>query len=375
MSNIGICQSKVHAHIDIHTGTELKKPPKTLILPRIHVQVYLLTIPPIPEAQLEGHLAYRLRGLYPGNIENAEYDYIRFHRNNDDEDSVILFAAPGSELSSIAGPSVNMVLPVLYIVPWLEKKQVASCFFVVETPEWIEIIQFQNACLVFSRVYDLSNNKSAIYEELSENKENTPVYFLSLCGNREIDSKILSTLNKAPIYVSGKDIFSQKPLKKALFSKKRGIGGQRSLLRSVLIICIAILSLGSWVKTMDVRESYRTVLLRELTRRRAQLVRERELVTEYQELRNRAAALADLPVYSPYQALSVIQELGGRGFELRNFVFRENGFEIQGRGRETLSFLRRLSEHPDISTVELLQILSVGDEGLEQFSIAGRLYD
>jgi hypothetical protein len=353
---------------------------RAFLVSPLEIPVYLLELPEMKDALVEGEIRKRLKALYPGAPENTELDYTLFRRGEKTASrTAVVYAAPRQSCETYRSLGRPLIPGTALMRIGMDRAGIKTGLCVISAAEWIEAAFFEESRILRcgscpASAEGLSPGFAASF---INNGTTGPAEALLINAGSpgEEHEKIEKLLRQFFDKVSTADINAIAPrggLKNlGIFNDSRS----RSLARRRRSTA-ALLFLSGISLLLSLRDAAEQTRL-ELSRTERQARERRQTLDRAQALEKEIAAiLADSGAKEGSEGIDpygIIDELRGclSGGWIRSLVIQGDTFDFEAEGADSIGVLQSLQESGRFSGLSLRRA-SLSPIAGDRFAISGK---
>ncbi|ULQ59084.1 hypothetical protein K7I13_11275 [Brucepastera parasyntrophica] len=354
-----------------------------LLVSPMDVHVYFLNLPELNQAHYKGAITFQLRTLYPGDPAETVFDYRTVNKTKRGPDSqTAVFVTERAVLETYKTKNVPLLSGLAFLTAAAEKSTGTVKAVFLLTKNWFEAAAFRDQELVkYTSGYITGSKTAQVLAAFCSEFENEPLSIQLISRSAEQNrcreyGMELEGISETLSYLKLEEMADSLKLSRTeIFSARK----KNNRINHKLVIAVIIL--------LVLCTSY--ITLRVLTSRTEKQLTEVKAYYEKKMALNRKADLLDQEIYRlaemngsgsinpAYNMYEIISEIHGAlsGAWVKSLVIRENSFNIEAEGADSLKVLQLLRESSAFSNITLHQASPSKIRG-EQFSISGSIsYD
>lgn len=353
----------------------LSAPIETVVVSRLDCDVKLIDVPPVASSDLDGLLRYRLRAIYPGDLDRVVVDHLIQRGKAGSNAVVAIMERDRLEAYRRAAPGARMTLPSTLLALSLGEA-IGGERVVYWANAYAEVMRFVEGRLVDSilmRREHRSSDLSRLFRLLGD--EAGTIHLIAT--RNEIEGiehwRERGLLNGAAVEVSPLELL-RPPRKHAgvLFQeRKQRMVINTLLLRSLLVAAIVALALGLFYKRIAFADT-------ELARYRAAVAASQQaglgtarIEARYASLEKELVRLSVRRPLDAYQFLSELRGVLGPRVFVEDLVLQKRHFQFQAVGADALGIMERFRANSHFTAVTLLETTPLHHTGRELFVVTG----
>lgn len=316
--------------------------------------VFTLHIPRLRGKSLRNAIRYKLVTVFPGDINEFDFDY---KRNGGEKDSYIVFVLPKA-LSSDA-----RYLSTLIVKNHVRVNDGVVCFI---HNDWLEVCAFSGGALKSTYVKKI--DYETLVDEISRISGEGPGKVYVVCPkskDRYLNGCI--SIDKSKIlYIE--DLFVSIE-NDAVFANKGPEYRRKRMIRAI-VCCAAIIGFGCFFA-----QYHAVVRERDFEREQTEMNAERyrkqqaELTAMKIKLNEELDGLVSKRTVYPFDVMKIVATCLDAKTQILSATFKDDFFQIEAVTHDALQVLRRFEENRMITNIAMQNISSV--KGVERFSVSG----
>lgn len=350
-------------------------PVHTLVVSRLDCDVKLIEVPPVASGDLEGLLRYRLRAIYPGDLDRVAVDHLL--QRNAAGSGVVVAIMDRERLEAYrrAAPGARIVLASTLLLS-SSAEAISEESIVYWADAYAEVMRFKDGALVDS-VLMRREHRSADFARLLRllGNESRPVRLIA--AKNEIEGierwRDGGLLNGTTISVSPLELL--RPLRKrtgALFQERKTRRVIRPLLlRSLLGTAVVLLALGLFYKRIAYTQEEVARYRAAVTSSQQEGIGTARLQAQYANLEKELGRLSARRPVNAYRFLSELRGVLGPHVFVEDLVLQKRHFQLQAVGADALAIMERFRTDPRFRAATLLETTPLRGTGREQFVVTG----
>lgn len=341
-----------------------------LLVSRLDFDVQVLSIPRVPDSEVDGLIRYRLRSIYPGNPGDTSFDY-RLESDGVRQTAVVFIARKKvlEGYKSAAGQK-PIYLPYALIQRIARARKDVRVWFC--HPAWVEMSTFRAGMLVSSAVVPREEGElDFAHAEGVEQEDARAFPLLLIACNDEIDrirqqvplAQVLTfqVLESALRNIDG--LFREQKRAPTLFTPVARITG--------LVLIVAILGTIVFFKRVWIAEDHTRTLKKTFSTLETQSQRTISLEKEVDALRSELARMDSARPQDLYLFLSELTGVLGGDVQIRSLQVQGDTFQIEAAGSNPLKLMEGFRDSALFDAVKLSQVVPDARSGKERFSFSG----
>ena len=349
-----------------------------VLVSRLDFDVQVLSVPHVPENEMDGLIRYRLRSIYPGNPGETSFDY-RLESDGQVRTAVV-FIGRKKVLEDYKAAAKQRPI----CLPYALTKRIARARKDVRVwfchPAWVEVSTFRAGLLVSSvvgrredRPFDFAHFESM------EADDNRALPLLLIASQEEIgqlrghrEGSVPSAASQAELLSFGDlestlrnvdGLFREKKRTPRLFTPTARIAG--------LVLIVAVLTVLVFFKRVWMAESREGALKKTYSVLESQIRRSLDLQKDVDALRAELARIDSARPQDLYLFLSELTGVLGEDVQIRSIQIQEDGFQIEAVGSNPLRLMEGFRNSALFDAVKLSQVVPDARSGKERFSFSG----
>jgi hypothetical protein len=347
----------------------------------LDIPVYLLELPDMKEALLEGEIRNRLKALYPGDPENTVIDYTLCPRSKKTAPQVAVAYVSSRQTSTIYRGLRRPLVPGTAIMNLAMRKTGAeSALCVIATEEWIEAAVFEGALLLRYGSCPAPSASStglpfiASFVNTGGSGPAAALFIRAGSPNEQNEKteKVLRQFFNPVTTLDINGIASKGKLKNlGIFndSRRRSPERQKKITGALLLLnCVSLLLSLQSVSGRTKRELSR--MEQQAEEQGQTLDRAEALESEIAELLAGGKAKDPEGRIDPYGIIAGLQRCLSGGW-IKSLVIQGNNFDLEAEGADSIGVLQSLQNSGLFSELSLRRA-SGSPLGGDQFTISGR---
>jgi hypothetical protein len=346
----------------------------------LEISVYLLELPDLKEALLEGEIRKRLKALYPGAPENTELDYTLFRRGSKAASrTAAVYAGPRQTCEAYRGLKRPLVPGTALMRIGMGRAGLKTGLCVIAAAEWFEAAYFEESLILrcgscpapsdglpFSFAASFVNSgkagpaealviRAGSTEEQNEKTEKLLLQFFSRVAALDIE-KI-----PAKGRLKNLGIFNDSRIRSAARQKR---GATALLLLSGVSLLLSLRGVAEQTRLELSQIEKQGKERREILDRAAALESEIAEMLASSEAEDRHAKI------DPYGVIDGIRSCLSGGW-IRSLVIQGSNFELEAEGADSIGVLQSLQRSGRFGELSLRRSSSSPISG-DQFAISGK---
>lgn len=337
-----------------------------VLVSRLDCDVRFVDLPPVPEREVEGLLTYRLRSIYPGDPSETVFDY-RLLGEGKQRQAVLLITRRETlrRYRAVAGGR-PLLLPITMLDRIVQGRESVRVWFCAG--EWLEHLVFRNGRPVSSAVRraDAADPLAVVHAdgELPPEVRAIP----ALCVVERLGARTLPGGMEA---VALATIAAGTRRSAGVFRGRRRdflLSGAGLALLGAACAILAVAVLAKYVDRAErrVADLSTACAALEAESRRALAIRKEDEALEAAVVRMEAMRPRDV-----YASLSSLLDVLGEETQLVGLTLRDETFQVEAIGTNSLGLMERLRAHESFGEVRLSRVVPEAQSGRERFSFAG----
>jgi hypothetical protein len=354
---------------------------RAFLVSPLEIPVYLLELPNLKDAFLEGEIRNRLKALYPGAPENTVIDYTLCPGDKKTASLAAVVYVSSLPTSKMYSGLERPLIPgtaVMRIA--LRKAGLKSAFCVLATEEWVEAAVFEGALILrygscpapsgeapFSFIASFVNSgesgpAAALFIHAGSPKEQ----------NEKIEKMLLQFFNPVTALDINETALKGKLKRLGIFndSRRRSLERQKRSAGALLLLNCASLLLSLRVVSGRTKLELSRMEKQEREQRQT-LERAKALETEIAELLASDARANQDGRTDPYGIIAGLQRCLSGGW-IKSLVIQGENFDLEAEGADAIAVLQSLQTSGRFSELSLRRASSSPISG-DQFAISGRV--
>lgn len=346
---------------------------------------YVIDLPPLKTEHIDGAVRFRLRTLHPGDLAETSIDYsidtVLMRSFSRTGGSIAAFAVNNAVLETYQNQHVPLISGITIIQQSALKIEKGISLGILATADWIEVALLDDGNILASVAFDPQKD-----EHWSDQLANLPGFPLPESLNVFIISQNLASNNLqsisanlaqagivTPAMINLQQAFDSLSLKSGgIFTKKDTPSrfSRRHILEALLVLNLfaGTITVSQYANQAEIREKN---LKKEYNKRKQFALEMEKIKTEISVLEGSGNASLSQRVTSPYVIISEITA-NLHGAWIRSLIIRDDGFQLEAEGADSLAVLNSLNTSDSFSNVSLHQAIPSPVRG-ELFSISGSL--
>ncbi len=343
-----------------------------LLASRLDFDVQVLSIPRVPDNEIDGLIRYRLRSIYPGNPDETSFDY-RLESAGARQVAVVFISRKKvlAGYRSAAGQK-PICLPYSLIRKTVRARKNIRIWFC--HPGWVEISAFraglplsnavvprEEGALDFGHVESVEQDDVrtlpllliACKEDIDRMRQQSPAAQPQLLSFPELESGLRN--------VDG--LFREKKRTPAILTPAARIAG--------LALIVAVLAVSVFFKRVWMEENRAAILVKTYSTLEKQSSRTIVLQKQVEGLRSELARLDSAEPQDLYLFLSELTRALGDDVQIRSLQVQGDSFQIEAAGSNPLKVMEGFRDSARFDAVKLSQVVPDVRSGKERFSFSG----
>jgi hypothetical protein len=356
---------------------------RAFLVSPLEMPTYLLELPDMKDALIEGEIRSRLKTLYPGDPENTELDYTLWPRRKKTEPRIALAHVCSRLTGEMCRGLQRPLIPGTTLMRLaMNKAALESALCVIATEEWVEAALFEEARVIRYGSCPVSSASS----------EGSPFSFITSFGsggesgrgaalfirtgssdkrNEETEKALLQFFDP-PMVFDINEVVSKRKLKSlGIFndSRRRSRELQRRSTGALIFLnCVSLLLSLHSVSGRTKLELFK--IEKQEKEHRQTLDRAKALEDEIAELLARNKTGNQEGKTDPYSIITGLQHCLS-GAWIKSLVIQGDNFDLEAEGADSIAVLQSLQRSDIFSELSLRRASSSPIAG-DQFFISGR---
>ena len=348
-------------------------PVEILVVSRLDCDVKCVDVPPVGERELEGIIRFKVRSVYPGDLEQVAIDHIAQPRRN--RVTVTIIRNETLQKYREAAPEARLVVMSSLVPSALAGLSGASV--VHWTRQYAEVMRFESGALAESVVVQRErtpDDYARLQRMLGAETRST----ILVAEARELDwirqHGSHGPLNGTPVKMTSLASLQIHPRRIEPLYRPRAMRrtAGRMATRIGLAVLVVMLAAGLFLKRVHRAEQEVAQYRAALSGSEASGAQAAQLAAQYGALQKTLAALVAKKPVDTYRFLGDLREVLGPKVMVTDLVVQQGAFQLQAVGENSLSVMERFSSNPRFSGVTLLRTTPLGANGREEFIVSGR---
>jgi hypothetical protein len=355
---------------------------RAFLVSPLEIPVYLLELPDLKEALLEGEIRSRLKALYPGAPENTAIDYALCPGNKKTAPrSAVVYAGSRQTAATYRGLGRPLIPGTALMGLAMRSAGLGSALCVIATAEWVEAAFFEGprilrygSCPAPSAPSPPPFSFIASFVNSGEGGRAAALFIRGGASREQNEKteKILLQFFKPVTALDLNEIAPRGNLQRlGIFndSRRRFLARQRRSAGALLILNCVSLLLSLRAVSGQTRTELSRLEQQEREQRQA-LEKAAELEREIAELPARRGGKDQDKGMDPYGLIAGIQRSLSGGW-IRSLVIQGENFDLEAEGADAIAVLQSLQGSGAFSELSLRRASSSPIAG-DQFTISGR---
>jgi len=355
---------------------------RAVVMSRSDILVNVVELPSLSPREIEGFLAYRIRGLYPGQPDETEIDYRVLSWGGRRYAVLFLVQRQVLEEHRRAAQGRPLILPYSLIAPLLHRPAPnRTTVGLLWHATWIDALVLEPGTPPRSVALPRAGSVAADLDRLES--------LLEVAGAVEwrivaIEPELATLRRTLERRARGPGPVTVVPLERAVrrlghrapapFTRRaRPAGIPRRVRVPIALLAAAALSFLALKRSVDRDAAYASLLHRSVVERQARAETLAVLQREIDALRADLDALRTNRPPDPGRVLGELALVLGTGARLESFSLENGLFQLEAVGSNPLELMERFASSESFDDVRLLQIVPEKDGVRELFRLTGRV--
>lgn len=356
---------------------------RAVMMARPDVNVQVIELPAVPEAEIAGFLAYRIRSLYPGQPDETSFDHRVLKWAGRRYAVLFLVRRPVLDEYRRVAEGRPLFLPYFLIAPLVRSPRPGRVTVgMLWHPAWIEALVLPPSGPPRSHLLPRTGEAAADLERLEAllPEGSATVDWRAVAAGSELGELQLALARPR----SRPDSVTVVPLEQALrrlgrrppslfTGRRRRIVIPRRVRVPVAALLLAAFSYLALARSVSRDEAYASLLRRTVLETQVRVEESQTLQRDIDGLREELASLRAAKPVDPGQVLAELVTLLGPGTRLQSFSLENGSFQLEAVGNDPLRLMDRFTSHEAFDDVRLLQIVPQKGSAQELFRVTGRV--
>jgi hypothetical protein len=346
-----------------------------VILSRGDYDLKCMTVPQVPHEELDSMIRYRLRAIYPGNLENVEIDYLEKRHGNELDVMVFIIKKNILKTYRAAAKSAKLIA-FAQLIPVFHPKPNNDC------------------CIVLEKGYSefLIRNRRTITDSTLA-PPSTSQDFVSTIETFTLHFQkpaIVTVVGPSALWHDWKTAFpadfieqcsfvSPEALKNARI-KLRGLflekvehkpHGNRQVYRGIMLfLCVALFEALLYKHAVTIEHDV-SVYTDKINRFEQVSIQDTMSAKKLKNLETQVLELKRTRPLDYYQFLCDIKAVFGKSILIQDLTLKDSSFQLEAQGSDPLIAMERFSENTRFHDVRLIQSTAVTNSTAKTFTVTG----